>query len=56
VNGKEIVKAVNLEMACGEVHVLMGPTTSGKSTLAYAIMGFPEYEVTVERYCLKERT
>lgn len=44
--GKEILKGVNLEVKQGEVHALMGPNGTGKSTLAYTLMGHPEYEVT----------
>ena len=46
IDGKEIVKGVNLEVDAGHVHVLMGPNGSGKSTLAQTLMGHPGYEVT----------
>ena len=46
VEGKEILKGVNLTVAQGETHALMGPNGSGKSTLAYTLMGHPKYQVT----------
>jgi Fe-S cluster assembly ATP-binding protein len=46
IEGKEILKGVNLEVKQGEVHALMGPNGTGKSTLAYTLMGHPNYEVT----------
>lgn len=46
VEGKEILKGVSLEIKGGEVHAVMGPNGTGKSTLAAAIMGHPKYEVT----------
>jgi Iron-regulated ABC transporter ATPase subunit SufC len=46
VEGKEILKGVNLEIKGGEFHAVMGPNGTGKSTLASAIMGHPKYEVT----------
>src|SRR5579859_6682744 len=45
VEGREILKGVNLTVPTGEVHALMGPNGSGKSTLAYTVMGHPKYEV-----------
>ncbi|MFN3328639.1 MAG: ATP-binding cassette domain-containing protein, partial [Fervidobacterium pennivorans] len=46
VNDREILKGVNLTVRQGEVHALMGPNGTGKSTLAYTLMGHPNYEVT----------
>jgi Fe-S cluster assembly ATP-binding protein len=46
IDGKEIVKGLNLTLPQGEVHAIMGPNGTGKSTLAYTLMGHPSYEVT----------
>ncbi|MDF2938441.1 MAG: sufC [Paenibacillaceae bacterium] len=46
VEGKEIVKGLSLEIKGGEVHAIMGPNGTGKSTLSSALMGHPKYEVT----------
>ena len=45
VEGKEILKGVNLEMNTGEFHVIMGPNGTGKSTLSKVIMGHYKYQV-----------
>ena len=46
IDGKKILKGVNLTLTTGEIHAIMGPNGTGKSTLSEAIMGNPAYEVT----------
>ena len=46
IDGKEILKGLDLEVTSGEVHAIMGPNGSGKSTLANVLAGREEYEVT----------
>lgn len=46
IEGKQILKGINLEVKAGEVHAIMGPNGSGKSTLASVLAGREEYEVT----------
>jgi Fe-S cluster assembly ATP-binding protein len=46
IEDKEIVKGFSLEIKGGEIHAIMGPNGTGKSTLASALMGHPKYEIT----------
>jgi Fe-S cluster assembly ATP-binding protein len=46
IDGTQIIKGLNLSINQGEVHAIMGPNGTGKSTLAYTIMGHPNYEIT----------
>lgn len=46
INGKEILKGLNLTVKPGEIHAIMGPNGSGKSTLASVVSGNPTFEVT----------
>ena len=45
IEGKEVIKGIDLRIEPGKVVALMGPNGSGKSSLAYALMGHPRYEV-----------
>lgn len=53
IDDKEILKGVNLTVKQGEIHALMGPNGTGKSTLAYTMMGHPGYQVTEGEAWLK---
>ncbi len=46
VDGKAILKGINLQVNAGEVHAIMGPNGSGKSTLSNVLAGRPDYEIT----------
>ena len=53
VEGKDILKRVSLEIGEAEIHALLGPNASGKSTLAYTVTGFPNYQITEGRICFR---
>jgi len=46
IDNKEILKGVDLTLPLGQVHAIMGPNGTGKSTLAYSLMGHPAYKIT----------
>jgi len=55
IEGKEILKGLDLTIEQGKVHAIMGPNGTGKSTLAYTLMGHPSYEVTEGEVFFKGR-
>ncbi len=55
VDGKEILKGIDLEVEAGQVHAIMGPNGSGKSTLSYVLAGREGYEVTEGQILLDGR-
>ena len=55
IKGKEILNGINLEVKAGEVHAIMGPNGTGKSTLAYVIAGREGYDVTEGEIIFKGR-
>ncbi|KAF0107021.1 MAG: Fe-S cluster assembly ATP-binding protein [Anaerolineaceae bacterium] len=55
IEGKEILKGLDLTVKQGEVHAIMGPNGTGKSTLAYTLMGHPSYTVTEGEVWFKGR-
>jgi Fe-S cluster assembly ATP-binding protein len=55
IDGKEILKGLDLSVKQGEVHAIMGPNGTGKSTLAYTLMGHPAYTVTEGEIWFKDQ-
>ena len=55
IEGKEILKGLNLTIKQGEIHAIMGPNGTGKSTLAYTLMGHPSYTVTEGEVWFKDQ-
>ena len=54
IEGKEILKGLDFTLPKGEIHAIMGPNGTGKSTLAYTLMGHPSYEVTEGEIIFKD--
>ena len=53
IDGKEILKGINLEVNVGQVHAIMGPNGSGKSTMSNVLVGHPSYQVTEGKVTFK---
>lgn len=53
VDSKNILRGINIEIKKTEVHALLGPNASGKSTFAQVIMGFPDYKITAGKISFK---
>jgi Fe-S cluster assembly ATP-binding protein len=55
INGKEILKGINLEVKAGEIHAIMGPNGSGKSTLSSVLAGKEDYEISKGEILFREK-
>ncbi len=55
IEGRSILKGINLKINQGEIHAIMGPNGSGKSTLANVISGHEDYEITKGNMFFKDQ-